>query len=94
MARKRKRRGLRGVLPPGTTLPIIVASLASFGVFTTFLLARAKAKEGELAALGEQLAPQIAEAAVRRYINERFGFTPERLQSITSRVNMIQSLTR
>jgi hypothetical protein len=67
--------------------------VTSFAVFTGFLLLRVKQQEAHLAAVGEQLAPQVAEAAIRRYINDRFGFSPERLQSITSRANAISAIT-
>jgi hypothetical protein len=76
---------------PLDTLSIGLAAAASLATFTIFMLAHAKAKAPELAALGEELGPNIAEDAVKAWITKRFGVTPEMFRRISARTTELRS---
>lgn len=76
---------------PLDTLSIGLAAAASFTTFTLFMLMHAKAKAPQLAAMGEELGPDIAEQAVRAWITKRFGITPEMFRRISARTTELRS---
>lgn len=74
------------------TLPIGLAAGFSLATFAVLLVMHAKKKEPELAALGTSLGPTIAEDAVKKWINDRFGVTPDMMRRIASRTSEVQRL--
>jgi hypothetical protein len=74
------------------TQAILVGSVAGVAAWVGWFLLYAKAKQPELARIGAQIAPQIAEEAAKAYIARNYGLTPEIMQRISARAGLITNV--
>lgn len=76
---------------PLDTLSIGLAAASAFATFTIFMLMHVKAKAPQLAAMGEEIGPAVAEDAVKAWISKRFGVTPDMFRRISARTTELRS---